>query len=79
MKFSPEDYTSLKEAIKDRLHAKGVSLPILKDVYLNEGLSDQRFIWDIFWLSNWCHTHRDNDYLDTHIETATKAAIKELM
>lgn len=77
MKFSTEHYSDLKKAIANSC----VDLKATKEAYKEKGLSDTRFIWDIFWASRWSQTDagRAADYMDTHIQTATKTAINELI
>ena len=76
MKFSNEHFTGLKKAIK----ASMIDLAKTRKQYQDKNLSDTRFLWDIFWASNY---HKEEDfrnshYLDSHIQTAIKNAVKEL-
>lgn len=78
MKFSNKDFENLKEAIKN---AK-IDLELSRQRYLSKKIGndpERRFIWDVFWASGWSKNNRGNEYKDTHIETATKKAIKQLI
>ena len=78
MKFNTEHFNSLKTAIKET----GININEMSDKYKAEGKSDTRFLWDLFWASNWTkkeHRHYyEGDYMDSHIQTAMKAAVKDL-
>jgi hypothetical protein len=77
MKFSKEHFEGLKSAIIN----SDTDIAATKAAYKEKGLSDQRFYWDIFWASQYHknESFRNSDYYDTHIETAIKAAIKEIL
>ena len=77
MKFLQQHYEALKQLIKE----SDIDIIATKANYKEKGLSDQRFYWDLFWASKWHKSIecRESDYLDTHIETAIKTAVKELI
>ena len=74
MKFTPEHYQTLKSCIKEV-----IQLPILQ----KGEKSETRYLWDIFWASGWSHKfneqYHEGDYLDSHIQTAVKNIVKELI
>ncbi len=76
MKFSPEHLAQLTKSIE----STNVDIEATKAHYKVKGLSEQRFYWDLFWASQWHKSDecRNSDYLDIHIETAIKAAVKEI-
>lgn len=76
MKFSNEHFDGLKMAIKKSL----IDIAATRKQYKEKGHSETRFLWDIFWASHYSHdeSFRQSDYLDTHIQTAIKKAVKEL-
>ena len=78
MKFTKEHYEALKDCVSS------VSIKSFKsnlEALKNNEISNRKFIWNIYWLSQFDSNHRDiiGLYLDDHIETATKTAIKELI
>ena len=76
MKFSEQHFKMLKDSIA----SLEIDYPETRKRYNEKGLSEQRFYWDIFWASSFHKNNdfREADYLDTHIETAIKRAVKEL-
>lgn len=84
MKFTNEHYNILK----NRVAVIGIAkLKKAKTEYKEKGLSDTRFLFDVFYasktkigdgigLSSNCGI--EGDYNDGHIETAMKKIIKEL-
>lgn len=80
MKFQPEHYASLKNAIGAFLKSENLTVNEVKNKFKEKGLSDTRCAWDIYWACKWANDNREiNDaYNDSHIETAIKSALKEL-
>lgn len=78
MKFEKEHFTSLKEAITSKLKLEGIT--IADYLKAAEGYSETRMLWDLFWFSGWSKLdeNRAFNYLDSHIQTALKQAVKEL-
>lgn len=80
MKFTPEHYQSLKKCVINALSQPGAISTLLNNDC--EKQSDTRFLWDIFWLSNWSQIERahynDGNYDDSHIQTAMKNIMKEI-
>lgn len=76
MKFTDNHYEALKSAIA----SKQIDLLKAKKEYEENGLSNQRYLWDIFWFSGYSTnaSFREASYKDTHIETAVKKAVLEL-
>lgn len=74
MKFNDKDFSSLKESIK----AAGINVSEMRAKYDKEGKTKQRFYWDLFWISKWADSNRCHEYNDSHIETALKAAVRDL-
>lgn len=76
MKFSAQHYNELKQAIINC----DIDIAQSIDNYKSKGLSIQRLLWDIFWLSK--YSKNDNfraaHYNDSHIETALKNIVSEL-
>lgn len=74
MKFQPTHYNSLKECIKQVIN---------KPELQRDDKNEVRYLWDLFWASKWTELHRDHynegDYYDSHIQTAIKTAVKELV
>ena len=72
LKIKKEHYISLQQSINLCLEKR----PNLRKEYINNGLSDERFRWDVLWLSGF-NTSILYDYLnDTHIDTALKHILK---
>ncbi len=83
MKFIPQHYEHLKEcvslAVQKATAETGNSFTQMKEKHLAEYNSEQRFRWDLFWLSKWStfYPTEYNLYEDAHIETALKNIVKE--
>jgi len=78
MKFTKEDYKSLKEKVENL----NVDVKASLQHYYDNGIGEQpaiRLAWDLFWASKWSKENRGNKYLDKHIETAMKKIMKELI
>lgn len=82
MKFTENHYNSLKECMANALNAQNLNINTLKESATNEGRSEIRFLWDMFWFSRWTTVRREDyingDYMDSHIQTAIKQVVKEL-
>lgn len=78
MRVTSEHYKLFKQAVSDLKVNLYVTYHNYKTWY---GFSDQRFIWDVFWATKLDIKQRPmiDQYLDTHIETATKKAINECL
>jgi len=84
MKFTNEHYYILKA----RIESIGVDkLKSARKEYIEKALSDQRFIFDVFWASKTkigdgigmsSNCGIEGDYNDSHIGTATKKALQEI-
>jgi len=88
MKMNATDYQLLKATIERKLVQGKVNLAEESKRYKEQGLSDKRFRWDLLRfagvkIGNSAGTPGPfnlYDYLDnTHIDTALKAIVKELM
>lgn len=81
MKFKAEHYSSLKESITDLIKSKGLTMAEVKEHYSQK--SETYFLWDLFWLSKWSTVrddhYNDGNYLDSHIQTALKRIVMELL
>jgi len=87
MKMKQEHYDALKEQISlflDKVKQEhGRSFIDLHMDYIEQGLSEKRFRWDLWYVSS---NNRPPDFIDelyeyindTHIETALKRIVKEL-
>ena len=78
MKFTKEDYQSLKKAVSEAFAKHGITANGWIESANALKFSETRMLWDLFWLCGWSKDNRDNDYLDSHIQTAVKNALKEL-
>lgn len=76
MKFSTEHYTNLKNAVIEAVNDLHTEISDLRE----EGQSETRFVWDLFWACKWSKSadYRQSNYLDSHIQTALKNIVKEL-
>lgn len=81
MKFTKEHYDSLKKCIEDMLDETGTTIETIKKNYTTLSLSDERFLWDIFWASGWVNAERkhyqEGHYTDNEITTALRKIEKE--
>lgn len=82
MKMKPEDYAFILERMRKQIEAR----PDAARIYREEGMTFQRYIWDMLWrcrLKIGDGAGRDGDinlyaYLnDDHITTALRACAKE--
>lgn len=76
MKFTNDHYEALKSAIA----SKQIDLLKAKKEYEENGLSEQRYLWDLFYYSgyNTNVSFREARYKDSHIETAVKRVVLDL-
>jgi len=71
MKISKEDYESLKQAILPQ-HS-----PDMHGKYRCFGLSDERYRWDLLWISGFkANILYDKSLHDGHIDTALRKILK---
>ncbi len=80
MKFTKEHYKNLLDCIE----STNIDLSNSLNHYLSNKIGnnpEKRFLWDVFWASKYSNIHREDsqNYLDSHIETAVKRAVKELI
>lgn len=77
MKFSATHFEGLKSAIEK----SGIDLVQSKKNYEERELSETKYLWDIFWAVGFHKdpSFREASYKDTHIQTAIKKAIVELI
>ena len=84
MKFTNEHYSILKNRVADLGIDK---LKTAQNEYKQKGLSETRFLFDVFYASKTkigdgvgmsSNCGIEGDYNDNHIETAMKKVIKEL-
>lgn len=77
MKFSTVHFEGLKSAIQ----TSGIDLVQTKKNYQDKDLSETRYLWDIFWATGFHKdpSFREANYKDSHIQTAIKKAIIELL
>lgn len=85
MKMSNSDFDSLKKYCCLAINEHGYNY--WKTQYSNNGLSDKRLRWDMFWGACAAHRNETGEHLgdlyckglnDNHIDTALKRIIKEL-
>jgi len=79
MKFSKEDYYSLKTAISDTLKWKHKTVEQLRDQYVSNGLTRTRLLWDLYWTSGAGDNETFRKYYDAHINTALERIYNELL
>ena len=87
MKIKQEHYDAIKDQIlivvNEVKQDSGRSFIDLHMDYIEQGLSEIRFRWDLWWISS---GNRSTDFIyelydylnDTHIDTALKRIVKEL-
>tara|TARA_R110000868_G_scaffold303201_1_gene563715 strand:+ start:43 stop:282 length:240 start_codon:yes stop_codon:yes gene_type:complete len=77
MKFSTTHF----EGLKSEIEKSGIDLIQTKKNYEEKGLSETRYVWDIFWAVSFHKfpNFREASYKDAHIETAIKKAINEIL
>ncbi len=51
MKMKPDDYKTIKDAIVKKAKDKDVDIAAFRKKYKEDGLSDTRFAWDLFWFT----------------------------
>lgn len=84
MKFTKDDYNSLRQAVINKVELNQIDVKATFQHYYDNGIGDRpaiRLCWDLFWLSKWSKndTNRSKDYKDIHIETAMKKILKEML
>ena len=81
MKFTTEHFEDLKNRVR-KINER-LSLNNLIQAYKDENIGNDPWIrvhWDIFWATKFSQDHRDEkSYMDTHILTAIKQAVKEVI
>ena len=80
MKFTSQDYNSLKTKVVDL----DIDIKASLQSYYDKGIGERpaiRFCWDLFWVSKWSKDdgNRGKGYTDKHIETVMKKIVKELI
>lgn len=80
MKFTSEDYNSLKAKVE----SLDIDIKASLQNYYDKGIGERpaiRFAWDLFFASRWSKDddNRGKGYTDKHIETAMKKIVKELI
>lgn len=85
MKFTAKDYRNLKNSLEKLITEKDVDFKATKRHYIEQHIGIEpakRFVWDMLWASKFTISYRysmDYQYVDTHLYTATKRAIDELI
>lgn len=83
MKFQSEHYETLKKCIGAAIQGTGKTIAELKEKSKELNESETRFLWNLFWASKWSQLHREQynegDYMDSHIQTALKNVVKDLL